>query len=73
MNSFILPPLFAALATVVYLAIYLALVRLSGSPLSLTAVSILLPLTLLHGLLMLPVYWFFSRLERLVNPRHVEL
>jgi rod shape-determining protein MreD len=72
-NSFILLPIFAGLATIVYLAAYLVLVRLSGSPVSLTAVSILLPLILLHGLLMLPVYWLFARLERLINPRRVEL
>lgn len=73
-SNFFLPILYAVLATIIYLASYLLLVSLlSPGQVSAGAVTVLAPTILLNALIMLPVHWLMSRLERFVNPRRVEI
>ena len=72
-SSFFMPLLYAVLATIVFLVAYLILIRLLGHPVTAAAVRDLAALILLDALFMLPIYWLLGQLERLVNPRRVEL
>jgi hypothetical protein len=73
-SSFFLPILYAALATIVYLAGYLLLITLFGrGDFTAESVRLLLPLIFLNALIMLPIHWLLSRLERVFSPRRVEL
>jgi rod shape-determining protein MreD len=72
-SSFFLPILYAALATVVYLVVYLVLARLLGSEVTTRSVTLLLPLILIDALAMLPIHWSLGRLARFASPRRVEI
>lgn len=71
-NRFFLPILMAALATVIYLFIYLLLLRLLGHQTNIQAVTELAPVVLLHGVLVLPIYWLMHALDRAFRPRPVK-
>jgi rod shape-determining protein MreD len=73
-SSFFLPILYAGLATIVYLAGYLLLITLfDRGDFTAESVRLLLPLIFLNALIMLPIHWLLSRLERVFSPRRVEL
>ncbi|MCP4424070.1 MAG: rod shape-determining protein MreD [Chloroflexi bacterium] len=72
-SRFFLPILMAALATLIYFFVYLLLLRLLGYPLNLQAATEWLPVALLHGVLVLPIYWLMHLLERLIRPRPVNI
>lgn len=69
----ILPVVLALLATFVSLLVLVVMLRFSGWPGSLQQITLLLPLTILHAVLILPVYWLVYRLDRRARPRRVEL
>jgi rod shape-determining protein MreD len=68
-----LPALLTAVATVIYLAVYLLLVRLAGFSVDWQIANQLPQLTLLHGLLAVPVYWLALTINRRLTPRPIEL
>ena len=72
-GRFFLPVFYAALATFVYLLIYLPFVRLLGFGASFGTVSDLVTLILLNAGFMLPVYWVISAIEYTIRPRRIEV
>lgn len=68
-NRIFLPPLLAALATLISLFLYLLLLSLFGRAVSAQSFLDSLPLLLLHGGLILPIYWLTGGIERLVTVR----
>jgi rod shape-determining protein MreD len=72
-SQFLLPALFAAIATLIYLILHTLLLRILGFPLTVTAATYLLPVILLHALGILPIYWFMNQINRRLSPRRVEL
>ena len=71
-SHFLLPALFAALATLIYLIIYFALLAVFGLG-NLSVATSLLPLILLHAALNLPIYWLMRYTYRAIRPPRVEL
>lgn len=76
----ILPPrrllsviLLAGLATLVYLAVYVAMLTLLGHGISFNGLIELLPLILLHIVLIVPIYLLLRSILRNFRPRPVEL
>jgi len=69
----ILPALDAAFSTLVYLALYFLLLRLFGYQTSLEIATALPPLALLHGLLILPIYWLMYTVDKNLGPRRVQM
>lgn len=72
-NMFFVPVLTGAAGTFVYLLLHLSLLRLLGFELPWTEAAALAPLIVLHGLLILPIFWIGYRLDRLANPRRVQI
>jgi rod shape-determining protein MreD len=72
-DRFFIPVIMALAATVIYLLVYFILLRLLGYPITLQGAAALLPTAILHGLLILPVYWLIYYLDRIFRPRPVEL
>ncbi|MFQ5399448.1 MAG: rod shape-determining protein MreD [Anaerolineae bacterium] len=72
-NRFFLPVLLTILASLIALFVDLLLLRLLGHPTDLRVAATLPPVALLHGALILPVYWFMYVLNRRNRPRRVEL
>ncbi|MCA9991895.1 MAG: rod shape-determining protein MreD [Ardenticatenaceae bacterium] len=72
-SHFFAPVLLSALATLVYLVVYLLLLRLLGVMVTVTTLQRLLPMVVLNTFLILPVYWPLWRLERFLAPRRVEM
>jgi rod shape-determining protein MreD len=72
-SRFFLPVVMAALATLIYLFIYLLLLRLLGHPINLQTAAELSPTALLHSALILPVYWIMYLLDQLFRPRPVKI
>lgn len=72
-NRFLLPMLMGALATLVQQMLYVIYLRLFGYGLSFTAVVNLLPLLVLNGVVILPVYWIMLTLNRRLRPQAVEI
>ncbi len=72
-NHFSIPLMMAALASLIYLIVYLSFVRLLGYGPTLGTAVTLLPLILINAGFMLPIYWFIARINRLFYPRRVEL
>lgn len=73
LSQFLLPALFAAIATILYLILHTLFLRLLGFPLTLNTITSLLPIIVLHAALILPIYWLLNQINRRVNPRRVEL
>lgn len=72
-NRFFVPLLAGAAGTFVYLLLDFLLLRLLGFALPWAAASALAPLILLHGLLILPVFWISYKLEQMNRPRRVQI
>jgi rod shape-determining protein MreD len=72
-NRFFLPMLQAAVATAIFLLIRFLLLGLLGYGVNVTTAVAFAPLILLHGVLILPVYWIMSGLLNTVQPRSVQL
>ncbi len=72
-NLVFVPVLTGAAGTFVYLLLHFTLLRLFGFALPWTEAAALAPLIVLHGLLILPIFWISSRLDRLANPRRVQI
>jgi rod shape-determining protein MreD len=72
-NRFLLPMLFAALGTVVQLALYLLFLSILGFSPTLPLATSLLPLIVLHSVAVLPVYWLLYALDRTFGRRVVEM
>lgn len=68
-----LPMLLAALATLIYLLLYFLGLQLLGRPVSFQSVTALPGVVLLHGGLVLPVYWLMYAIHRTIRPRRVEI
>jgi len=72
-NRFFMPVIVAILGTLIYLFLYLFLLRLLGYQSNLLAAASLPPVAILHGALILPVYWLMYFLDRRFRPRRVEI
>jgi rod shape-determining protein MreD len=72
-SRFFLPIILATLSTLVFIIAYGVLLQILGYFADLTAVSSLPPLALLHGGLILPVYWIMYSIDKVVRPRRVQL
>jgi hypothetical protein len=72
-DRFFVPVIMAIVATIINLLIYLILLRLLGYPTTLQGAAALLPTAILHGALILPVYWLLFNLDRIFRPRPVQL
>jgi rod shape-determining protein MreD len=72
-NRFFLPILQAAVATLIFLLLYLFLLRVTGYGVGLATIVAFLPLILLHGVLILPVYWLLNGLIYAVQPRRIQV
>ncbi len=72
-DRFFVPVIMAIAATVINLLIYLILLQLLGYPTTLQGTAALLPTAILHGALILPVYWLLFYLDRIFRPRPVAL
>lgn len=76
----VLPPrhllvagLMAVLATIIYLLVYFVFLRFFGLGMSIDALLEMLPLALLHGILILPIYGLMQAGIKLAQPRRVQL
>ncbi len=65
--------LLAALGTLLYLIVYVLVLRVFGRSITLTGFAGLLPLALLHALLIAPVYVLLNNINRALRPRRVEI
>lgn len=72
-SRFILPLLVGILATLIYLLLYFLLLRFVGHPIEWQTAASWLSLAVLHGILILPIYWLMYWLERTFRPRRVEI
>lgn len=72
LSHFLLPALFASLATLVYIIAYLLLRIIFGFGADALVATSLLPLVFLHAALVLPLYWLIRRINYLVRPPRVE-
>jgi rod shape-determining protein MreD len=72
-SHLILPMLLATAATLVYLFLYALVLRVLGPGLALDTLLSLLPLSLLHGFFIVPLYWIMGQALRVVRPARVEI
>lgn len=72
-NRFILPVILSVVATLIWLFVYLLLLRLLGMGGHWDTVVNLPRLLVLQGVLILPFYWFFYGLLRALRPQPVEV
>ena len=72
-NRFFLPMTQAAVATFIFLLLHILMLRVMGFPVGLDSAVVLLPLVLLHGVLILPVYWLLNSLINIARPGRVQL
>lgn len=72
-SRFFLPAILAILSTIFSLAIYFLALRILGFQTSLEIITSLLPLSILHGGLILPIYWLAYLIDRTVRPRRVQI
>lgn len=72
-DRFFVPVIMAIAGTVIYLLVYLILLRLLGYLTTFQGAAALLPTAILHGALILPIYWLMFYLDRVFRPRPVEL
>ncbi|MCA9958553.1 MAG: rod shape-determining protein MreD [Anaerolineales bacterium] len=70
-SRYIMPTISGALGTLLYIAMQVLLLSLFGYQSSLETVIALLPLSILHGILILPVYWLMYTLLQRIRPRRV--
>lgn len=72
-NRFVLPLVFAALATVIQQVLYFLFLRIFGYGTTLATAVSLLPLVLLNGFLVLPLYWAMYGIQRVLLPKPIEV
>jgi rod shape-determining protein MreD len=72
-SRFFMPMAMAALGSLIYLIVYLSLIRLLGFGGSLQTAVDLRPLILLNAGFMLPVYWLTYTADRMISPRRVKI
>ncbi|MCA9925999.1 MAG: rod shape-determining protein MreD, partial [Anaerolineales bacterium] len=70
-SRFLLPVILAFSATLVALLVNILLLRTLQLVVDLSALSALFPMTLLHAVLILPVYWTAYWIDRTIRPRKV--
>lgn len=63
----------AMLGTLIYLLVYFITLRFFGLGMSLQVLLEMLPVALLHGILILPIYVAMQAILRAIQPRRVEL
>ncbi len=71
-NRIILPVILVIVATLTWLFVYILLLRLLGLGGSWQEINDLPRLLVVHGVLVLPFYWFFYGLLRALRPRPIE-
>ncbi|RMG99491.1 MAG: rod shape-determining protein MreD [Chloroflexi bacterium] len=69
----VLPVIFTILATLITLFVSLLFLRLFGYQTTISAVASLAPISLLHGGLILPIYWLTHLINRTVRPHPVQI
>lgn len=72
-SRFFLPVVLAAMASLIYLLLYLLILRLTGYPVTWAAVERLPLVAVLNSVLVLPVYWLLYTLDRNLRRRKVEI
>jgi len=72
-NRSFIPAILTVLATLLSLLLYLVMLWLIGYRFDLAAHSDILPTALLHGALILPLFWLMRAAQRRIQPRPVEL
>ena len=72
-NRFILPTIFAATASLIQLLLYFLFLQLLNTGITFQLAQSLLPTILLHGLLILPVYWLLYPIGQALWPPKVEI
>ena len=72
-SRYFLPIILIVLGTVIYLFVYLILLRVLGFPVGVEAAASLPTLILIHSILILPIYWSIYSLLQLIRPRPVEV
>lgn len=72
-NRYLVPVLLAGLTTLLSLLLYLLLLRLMGPSPSSLEIGAIVPLMLLHGGLILPIYGLMVVLQRAFRPHRVEV
>lgn len=72
-SRFILPMVLTTTATLIYLLLHALFIRIFGSGIPMQTLLALLPVALLHGFLVLPIYVIMETILRVVRPRRVEL
>lgn len=72
-SNFFFPLIYTALATLIYLVVYLLVVRVLGTEVTLQTLSLLLPMLIMNVLLMIPVHLILTRIVRWIYPRPVEV
>jgi rod shape-determining protein MreD len=65
--------LLAGLGTLIYLIVYVTLLRIFGMGVSADGFLALLPLAAFHAVLIVPIYLLLNTIERVVRPRRVEI
>ncbi len=68
-----LPALLAVLSTILSLTLYFLLLWLIGFPTPLELIVSQLPVSILHGGMILPIYWLTYLIDRTVRPRRVQI
>ena len=71
-GQFVVPALLGTLCAAVYLGITLGLARLSGFSTATDVLDRLISYMILHALLMIPVYWLYVWVVRLLFPEPIE-
>jgi rod shape-determining protein MreD len=72
-SRFFLPTILATVATIIYLFLHALLMRLLGNGLTMDTLLSVLPVALLHGFLVLPIYLLMDVILRTIRPRRVEV
>ncbi|MCP5100381.1 MAG: rod shape-determining protein MreD [Chloroflexi bacterium] len=72
-SRFFLPIILGVVSTLVYLVVYAVVLQTLGFLTDFTAVSTLPPLALIHGGLILPVYWILFGIDNVIRPRRVQI
>ncbi len=72
-SRFLLPILLAVLSTVISLLVYFVSLRTLNYVTGFAGLPAILPLTLFHAVLILPVYWLAFAIDRRTRPRSVQL
>ncbi len=72
-SRFFLTIILAILSTLISLLVYIFLLRIFGYMNDFAIATSLPTVSLLHGGLILPIYWVMYRIDRLIRPRRVQI